>query len=206
MEFSHETDEQLELYALGRLPEPRVAAVEEHLLVCFACQERLDEVETFALAMRQAVAGEPEARAHTSWFRWPGLWFGRLRLQDLRPPAFIWAGGFTALLLAAGLYFHSGRNVAPLASLQLTAIRGDIQSATPAQETDITLADAPAGTALRGEVVDATGGPVWNGPLEGDAPKIKLLKPLTPGNYFVRLFDNTGKLLHEYGFRVRDVL
>jgi anti-sigma factor RsiW len=203
LQFSHETDEQLERYALGSLPEPQVAVVEEHLLVCVTCQERLDDLGTFALAMRDAIASEPAVQARTGWFEW-------LRSWDPRQPALAWAGGFAILVLASGLYLHSGRiagrDALPLASLELTAMRGDIQSAALARETDITLADAPPGPALRAEVVDATGGRVWSGALDGDGHKIKLMKQLAPGDYFVRLHDNTDRLLHEYGFRVRRVL
>lgn len=41
---------------LGRLPEPEQAVIEEHLLVCEICRNRLDEAEAFAKAMRQAIS------------------------------------------------------------------------------------------------------------------------------------------------------
>jgi hypothetical protein len=189
--ISHETDEELELYALGRLPEPRVDAVEEHLLICASCQERLDELAIFALAMREGIASEPETEARTSWFAWL--------------PRPVWSGvlGFAVIVLAAGVYLNSGRShVAPVASLRLTAMRGNVESVGPARETDITLEDAPAGSALRVEVVDSAGMPVWSGPLEGDSSRIRLMKQLSPDTYFARLYDAAGKLLHEYGFRV----
>lgn len=191
----HETDEQLELYARGQLPEPRVAAIEEHLLICVSCQERLDDVEAFALAMRRAAASEPGREARTSWFAW------------LRRPVWSGALGFAAIVLAAGLYLNFGRShMAPLASLQLTAMRGNVQSVGLAQETDITLADAAPGRALRVEVVDSGGKPIWTGSLDGNDNRIQLKKQLSPDNYFVRSFDATGKLLHEYGFRVGGAL
>jgi hypothetical protein len=191
--ISHQTDDALELYALGRLPEPQVAVVEEHLLICGACQERLDEVEAFALAMRAGIAAEPAPEPRTAWFGW------------LRQPVAAWAGGFAIAVLAVGLYASLGRShVAPLASLQLTAMRGEVQSAAPAKETDITLTDAPAedAGALRVAVVDAAGGTVWSG-----APglrTVRITKQLAQSSYFVRLYDGSGKLLHEYGFRVTD--
>ena len=66
---------------------------------------------------------------------------------------------FAVALLAVGLYVSLGQtHVAPLATLQLTAMRGETQSVLPAQETDITLTDAPvAGTAaLRVDLVDSS--------------------------------------------------
>jgi hypothetical protein len=167
------------------------------LLVCVDCQKKLDEVEIFALAMREAITNLPEAPPRKTWFAWPSL---------------AWAGGFAAIVLAAGIYLNLGRShaLAPLASLELTAMRGDMLSAPPARETRITLADAPAEPTLRAEVVDAIGAAVWRGTIKGtirgEKHTIDLAKRLAPGNYFVRLYDDTGKLLHEYGFRVRTVL
>jgi hypothetical protein len=167
--------------------------VEEHLLVCASCRDKLDEAEAFALAMRRAIATEPESPAPESWFSW------------LRQPVWKVAIGFAVLLLSAGLYLNVGRRVSPVASLELTAMRGAIPAVNPAQETDVTLDDAPSGIALRAEVVDADGGPVWKGALKGDDHTIRLAQHLNPTNYFVRLYDDTGKLLHEYAFRVREV-
>jgi hypothetical protein len=190
--MSHETDERLELYALGRLDEPQVAAVEEHLLICALCQERLDDVESFAMAMHEAIASEPPMPPRTAWFSWLTKW-----------PTYIWVPAMAALILAASLWMGLGRNqLPPLATLQLTAIRGDVGSVAPARETDIQLTDAPAGTALRAEVVDSGGGAIWNGP----GQTIRITKTLAPGTYFARLYDASGKLLHEYGFRVRGAL
>ena len=202
-EISHQPDERLELYALGRLPEPEVAVVEEHLLVCVSCQERLDVVELFALAMRQAISSEPLAPSGAGWRDW-------LRSSWATPWSFAGTSAvFAAVVLATVLYLHSGRNVPPLASLDLTAMRGDVQQVPAARQTDLTLTDAPIGNAarFRVEVVDSTGGQVWSGQRESDwgRVKVRITKQLATGSYFVRLFDPDGKLLHEYGFTVRAV-
>ena len=165
--------------------------MEEHLLVCVTCQERLDEVESYALAMREGIAAEPAPEPRTDWFAW------------LRQPRAAWAGGFAIAVLVAGIFLSLDRShVAPLASLQLTAMRGETHSVSPAQETDITLTDAPTENtaALRVDVVDAAGGTVGSSPPGGGA--VKITKQLAEGSYFVRLYDGSGKLLHEYGFRV----
>jgi hypothetical protein len=190
----HQTDEQLELYALGRLPEPWVAEVEEHLLVCAVCRERVDDLQAYALAMRQAISSEPAESSH--WLSW-------FQQSWLKVPVLAWAGGLAAVVFAVSLYLQFVPGLAPLASLQLTAMRGAMPSVRPSRETDITLADAPSGTSLRAEIVDATGSTLWNGALEPRTHKIALTRQLAAGNYFVRLFDNAGKLLHEYGFQVR---
>ena len=195
----HQTDERLELYALGRLPEPLVAEVEEHLLVCAACQERVDDLEAYALAMRQAIVTVPAKSLRRL------TWFQRSFFQRswLRIPVLAWSGGLALIVFAVALYVQSAPHLAPLASLQLTAMRGTVPVVGLAREIDITLADAPPGAALRVEIVDATGNTVWGGTPEPQTHKIALTRQLAPGNYFVRLFDDGSKLLHEYGFQVR---
>ena len=53
-ETMHPTDENPELYALGRLPAPQIRAFEIHLLVCRDCQDRMAEVDATVAAMREA--------------------------------------------------------------------------------------------------------------------------------------------------------
>ncbi len=83
----HGTDEQLELYALNQLPEPHLALLEEHLIVCGACREKLDAIGDFALGMRESSGTEP-ASDLGSFFR--------------RRPAYSMAIAFAALLVVVG--------------------------------------------------------------------------------------------------------
>jgi len=189
--ISHRTDEHLELYALGRLSQPLVAEVEEHLLVCGPCQERVDDLEAYAFAMREAITREPVP---------PARWYQQ---SWLKMPVLLWAGGMASIVFAIGIYVQFSPHVSPLASLQLTALRGAMPSVVPSRETDITLLDAPSGITLRAEVVDATGGTLWIGALESRTHTIAITRRLTPGSYFVRLYSDGGKLLHEYGFQVK---
>jgi hypothetical protein len=53
---AHIPEEELELYAVSRdLPEGRLAAIEEHLLICEVCQERLRELDEYIAAMRKGL-------------------------------------------------------------------------------------------------------------------------------------------------------
>lgn len=54
-EVQHLNEDTLELIALNRLPEPNLAAAEEHLLVCEACQRGLTEADQYVHAMRNAL-------------------------------------------------------------------------------------------------------------------------------------------------------
>jgi hypothetical protein len=207
----HQTDDHLELYALGRLTDPVLADLEEHLLICGSCRDRLDETDAYVRAMRSAIADEPPSSSGHNWLK--GLF--SLRISRLFAP--VYAGGFALLLLAAGFYFHSQNRALGVAAIELTAMRGDTQSVRAALETDITLSDTPAGSGSS-EIVDAGGAMVWQevwqeagqevwpkaagGDFAGGSRKLRVRKQLAPGAYFVRLFDSQGKLLHEYGFRV----
>lgn len=55
-DLKHTTDEQLELYALTRLADSELALLEEHLLICASCREKLDAIAQFAAGMRDAGA------------------------------------------------------------------------------------------------------------------------------------------------------
>jgi len=45
----------LELYSMAKLAEPDTAKVEEHLLACESCRERLGEVDTYVADLREAL-------------------------------------------------------------------------------------------------------------------------------------------------------
>jgi len=52
--LQHIDDNSLELYALGRLSDFEVFAIQEHLLICTACRTHYDEILEFASTMREA--------------------------------------------------------------------------------------------------------------------------------------------------------
>src|SRR5262245_12514989 len=54
MPAPHIAEERLELYAMGILSESLIPDVEEHLLTCSFCQNRLVETDEFVTHFRQA--------------------------------------------------------------------------------------------------------------------------------------------------------
>lgn len=190
----HGTEDQLELYALGRLPDLDLPMLEQHLMICAACREKLNGFEDFATGMREALSAKPTPRPE--WFAW-------LRRPAV-PGALTFAAGlaFAALIMVVGIFSHGSTKFAPSASLQLTAIRGELPLAAPARQFDLTLVDAPGeGGPFRIEIVNATGAQVWSGLAAGQ--RFKLQQRLGPGDYFVRLYAASGEMLREYGFRIR---
>jgi hypothetical protein len=54
--FCHISEETLETYALGRVLDAQFEPLDEHLLLCPACQIRLEELEEYIEVMRAATA------------------------------------------------------------------------------------------------------------------------------------------------------
>lgn len=202
-QYVHGTNDEWELYALGRLPKSDVPRLEEHLTICVSCRDKLEANMDFALALREVHGMEsepaPTAALGADWCRW------------LRWPAFSMAPGFVVMVVAMGIavvgIFSNGRTTfAPRVSLQLTATRGEMPFTTPAGEFDLTLADGPReGELFRVQVVNVTGAAMWSGLAERSPAgiEVKVMKPLAAGDFFVRLYSASGTMLREYGFRIR---
>ena len=56
----HISEDLLDQYALKRLPEAEVAALEEHLLICPECQDRLQLTDDFIEALRDVKRGKAD--------------------------------------------------------------------------------------------------------------------------------------------------
>ena len=56
MEFvEHATDDTLERHSMRSLPAPESDRLEEHLLVCQSCRDRLTATDEYVAAMKAAV-------------------------------------------------------------------------------------------------------------------------------------------------------
>ena len=59
---SHADDDSLEQYSIGSMAESDVAQLEEHLLVCSACQKRLEEIDAYVTAILQRMMAKAPCR------------------------------------------------------------------------------------------------------------------------------------------------
>lgn len=183
---------RLEAYASGTLPENEVRAVEEHLLVCPACRERLAETEAYVRAMRAAAARARAAARRPKPFPW------------LRP-AFALAAAALAVYIGAAAGWRAMRARPAAAEIVLEATRGVNSSTAPAGAPLHLSLDAtglPPLAEYRVEVVDETGRGVLGtsaAPIGGRLP-VAAPGGLDPGHYFVRVYG--GALLREYALTV----
>jgi anti-sigma factor RsiW len=199
----HGTDDQLEEYVFGRLSVSDLPALEEHLMICGACRDRLDAMEAVTAGLKEALGTNPALlKPAPSWAEW----FARFAQERLRQPAFFMAVGLVALVAVVAVLSNGHTKFAPAATLQLTASRGEMPSAVPARELDLTLSDVPPeGGPFRVEIVNATGHAMWSGAAasSGAGIQVKAERQFGSGDYFVRLYSVSGNMLREYGFRIR---
>jgi hypothetical protein len=196
----HLQEEEIERYSMGSLSEDECDSIENHLLLCEMCQQRVTEHDIYFGAMREACAEHAlKSAKKTRWF------FQLPFFYRLLP----FAAAFSAILLIGftGIRYLPLRPAVPAASIELQAVRGAPFGAKAPAGAPLSLhldiAGLP-GTAFRAETVDSQGRPVWTGqaiasPGMQEPMATATLHALRPGLYFVRLYAPTGLLLREYG-------
>jgi len=198
----HASDEALELYATHSLPEPALAEIEEHLLVCSQCQQQLEEIDAYVSAMRgaaQRLDEEDESRKRR-WARISGgLTFRR----------FGWAMAVTALVLGAVALRVSTRHsgtAEPFALLLATSRGSGIQHAPAGRRLDLSLdmQGLPSFPRYALEVVDESARRQYQSQVTADQSVVRASLPagLRRGTYFIRLYSPERELLREYGLQV----
>ncbi len=209
--FEHATEEDLERYALGRLPAAETERLEEHLLVCTECQDRLVETEAYVQAVRDAAF---QLSRGPDW-----TWRRRLAgtLDAFMAPRLVWVAG--ALLIAAGLTWMSVGRVptrpgvsAPVA-VTLRTLRGAADSSMAkvpsgrALLLEADLAGLPQHDAWELRLVDSSGRPIRTSLAESEGTRVIVPVPkgLGKGAYWARLYARgaPNQLLREYALQVQ---
>jgi hypothetical protein len=202
-EFCHATDEQFELYAMGRLAQPELTDFEEHLLFCADCQDQLALTDAFLAGFRAtATALRRRTAVNRPWHR---------RIFPL--PNTAWALG----LAAAGLLLFMGpqwpvfyRASSPPALVSLEATRGadtPLHASAPASKPFTLTLDLTGLQPLpryRLEIVDAGGHPVFGSGAAPDNNRLRatVAQGLPGGAYYVRVYAPPQELLREFGLQV----
>ena len=190
----HPDDEQIESYSAGTLPEPAQVPLEEHLLICDLCQNRLTEIDAYVAAMKEAARRlPPELTAPRRWWVMPRF-----------APILAGAAVVAVALLGVRASLVSGRD--PALGVTLEANRGLIQAHAPARRLLVLRLDLvglpETRDSYRVEIVDRGGRQAWHDAVApGRSGKI-LVPGLAQGVYFVRISTVSGELLREYGLEV----
>jgi len=208
--LAHVAEEQLEQYAMGSLPQSGEASLEEHILLCPECQDRLEEMDVYVRTMRVAM---PRLNSQQSkdLDHSPGSWFGLIRAPGL----VLGAAVALSLILLLGFYTFrqppKAMKLAPFAVV-LETVRGPggaAQSQAPRGQPLLLKADL-AGLPPQGlcelEVVNAKGVPLDRSQAKaiGTRLEVRVDEGLPAGQYWVRLYspDSATTPLREYALRV----
>jgi methionine-rich copper-binding protein CopC len=197
----HLSEEAIEKYILGRMAEPEVDALEQHLLLCEFCRDQVQKSEAFVQAFRSVA---PHVQSVP-----PSIW-DRIRAVVALHPGPVWtvASALAAIMLVFTLIPTGSRSVQ---HVDLSTARGTDASAPHARakttiDLQIDLSELPAASLYTIELVDANGTVIANYTSEAKSSKltIPVTKPLAPGQYWVRIYGNSLKteLLREYGLKV----
>jgi hypothetical protein len=196
---SHIADELLERYSMRAVSEEECAPLEEHLLICEECRERLVQWDGYIRAMRAAAAELRQRPELTAWLA-----------QVFRGQRLVWALGFTlVLLLLVGVHRQwLRRGGLPPLPVALVATRGAADSplsvpAGRALALSLDAAGLSAYPAYSVEVVDDRGRRVFENAVNGRDGKVAVALPArSAGLYFVRLLAPDKTLLREFSLPV----
>lgn len=196
---SHAPEETLEEYVFGRLPEPQCAALEEHLLICPGCQQRLRETDDYIRLMKEAMNG---------WR--PAGKISAVRAAVASGTLAIVAAGVMIVALAVAIP-HSWRSSSEPQTVALAAFRGGPASLVKARagsaiDLVIDASDLDDPRNLQIEVVNESGKLVWTGAAGTVSTQGRILarvrSRLRSGVYWVRLFSTARDLVREFGLRL----
>lgn len=189
------TAEEVENFVFHRLSEDRLKAVEEHLLVCSSCLDRVEEEEEYVAAAKDAARQTPAGSAPHSAFSGRG----------------VWAAALAALLIVAvWIPLRHWRPQPEEQAVMLSALRGaPAQSKVASVDRLLALHLDTAGLtklpAYRAELVAADGAAILQATLSANGSLTwRLGRALPSGNYWVRLNDPSGAPLREYPLAVRN--
>lgn len=203
---AHPTEEFLEEYSFGRVREPELARLEEHLFICAECQDRLSEVEACIALIKNATR---------AWVRdYDGMkpGFGaRARFLHGRSALVgaALAAGLACVVLLGGYPSSPIKSNRP-STVKLVAMRGGefggLASAPAGRALDLELdrTSLPPRMAYHLEMVNQEGRRVWSGipAADGAALSAHITESPRPGVYWIRLYSGGGELLREFGMRV----
>ncbi|MEZ5402909.1 MAG: hypothetical protein R2729_24745 [Bryobacteraceae bacterium] len=200
----HPDEEALESYSLGTMPDDEETAFEEHLLLCEPCQKRVEETDDYVRAVRTAAARLEQRRTVEK----PSVTPIRLvpKLRSFFPVPL--AGALAAGVLAVVFMTPESPRVLGTADVRLTASRGastTLAVTAPAHHEirmDLDADALPVRDRYLISLADGRGRVLWQTPATPEHLQVTYPAGCEPGSYWVRIADDSGALLREYGLRV----
>jgi hypothetical protein len=195
----HANDDVLEAYVLGKLKDPELTELEEHLLICEQCQDALTDADAYVQTMQSAMK-QLEAETQTAVPK---------RAPRILSPKWL---SFAAVGVAAALavFFVPVRST-ETQTVNLSVARsttpetGRARAGTPLKLNIDTTQLSPS-PAYKVQVVDQNGSELWSGSIQAVANHIAVVVPKisSAGKYWVRVYAPNGEApLREYGLELK---
>jgi hypothetical protein len=206
---------ELEDFVFDRLSGDTRQTIEEHVLACPDCVERIWEEEDYVLATRAAArligavgvqpapppsrwrSGVSLVRRLTGWWNWRPAWV----------PPFAAAGAIAALAFLIAVPWQ--RSAGGYSTVPLVTMRGESHAIATASGRErirlhMDLTELPSLPAYRIELAGAAGSILRQATLNPHGQSLDWrVGRLDPGQYWIRVADGaTGELLREYGLLV----
>jgi hypothetical protein len=188
------------------LGERELAPLEEHLLACESCQAKLQLIDQFVLAMKQAGPNTIDAAVSGGWrTRVEESPRGWLALSAVRAAL----AGALAVLLTVAIVERPRSADQPPETVTLKSLRGgdlgDLPTAPVGRPLALAIVapDIASCDPCRVEIVNASGRAAWSGKASIDGGRLSVIAPggLKAGMYWVRLYAGE-ELEREFGLRL----
>jgi hypothetical protein len=204
-ECDHPSQQDLDEYVFGRLPEFQIEAMEIHVLTCESCVDRLENLELHIATIKLALGSLHAEQTAEILEPQTGSW------NWLPMPQVSWIL-IAALITMCVSPLHIAWRSRPASEVRLHAYRGSDVDFVPQGRSlllHVNTVDLPE-EVISVQVVDGDGDEVWTGRtvIRNDEGRILLPGFSKSGSYFLRLYasraeDDSPSLLREFGFRVQ---
>jgi hypothetical protein len=188
------------LYCLDRLDEHEAAPIEEHLLVCESCQQRVTDLDLFLKAARRATR---DLRREEKYSTSPATGWGWMFR-----PGWVVAGALAVLMVAV---LPMLRGPSELQTLDVSAYRGDQETGAGVAEAgkplrlNLDLTGVESANCCVLELVSSEGEVLHESTatVSGGRATLVHASGLRAGQYWIRVRSNDGADLREFGLAVR---
>ncbi len=205
------SESELNDFLHGRLSGTTRESVEEHILFCQSCLDRVEEEEAFTASLRTAVRRieEEDLKAAYAGPRpsWPARLWGRIRAPSRTESSLVLAFAAIMVTLVVAPSLRQG----PVMDVTLVAERGlSSRFSAPAESgrplrLNLDATGLPQAT-LRVELA-ASGNAILlssTAPASGGVLRWDLGRSLKAGNYWVRIYQqNPDNLIREFALTVK---
>jgi anti-sigma factor RsiW len=203
----HPTEDELELFVLGRSPDQELETLETHILACNSCVTRLEELELEINATKLALRDMQREQLNKASSRQGSGWSLHFPV-----PKFSLVGAVVMVALGIIVAPAVRQHHTPVAEVSLSTYRGAEGPSTVPEgrrlQVHLNASDLAEASVIV-EVVDAHGITVWKGRATIQHEQVDVMAPpiTERGTHFLRVYapeqpNGEDRLLREFAFKV----